>query len=220
MTRKKKAAVEEPDPPQTEIDIPPNDIIPPPTPEESISSSATDDNEWSSDVEGILRNIQSNCSVMSKLHKKRYLLLKGKLIYFRIPLIVLGSANSVFAVGLTAYLPQQTVSVINCMLSLATTIITSVELFLGIQSGMEREYVAQREFYLMAVDLYSALNLERHHRTVNGKRYLEKILSQYNKLIESSEVVRAKLVDKLLPVLEKGDDDINTVTDKNLNLNV
>jgi hypothetical protein len=178
---------------------------PPPSPasETGTDASSTDDNEWSSDVESILRNIQSNCSVMSKHHKKRYLSLKGKLIYFRVPLIILGSTNSVFAVGGTAYLPQQDVSVINCMLSLICAIITSVELFLGIQSGMERELVAQREFYLMAVDLYSALSLERHHRTVNGKRYLEKILSQYNKLIENSDVVRAKITDHLLPVIPK-----------------
>jgi hypothetical protein len=100
------------------------------------------------------------------------------------------------------------------MLSLVCAIITSIELFLGIQSNMERELVAQREFYLMAVDLYSALSLERHHRTINGKRYLEKILSQYNKLIENSEVFQHKMIDTLLPVnLEKEED----VPDKNLN---
>ena len=179
------------------------------------SLSSTDDNEWSSDVEEILKNVQINCSTMSKHHKHRYLFLKGKLIYFRIPLIILGSANSVFAVGLTAYLPQQNVSVINCMLSLVCAIITSIELFLGLQANMEKELVAQREFYLMAVDLYSALSLERHHRTINGKRYLEKILSLYNKLIENSEVFQHKMVDTLLPislpVVEDG-----THQDKNL----
>jgi hypothetical protein len=179
--------------------------------EESLST--TDDNEWSKDVEDILKNVQVNCSTMSKHHKSRYLFLKGKMIYFRVPLIILGSANSVFAVGLTAYLSQQNVSVINCMLSLVCAIITSIELFLGIQSNMERELVAQREFYLMAVDLYSALSLERHHRTINGKRYLEKILSQYNKLIENSEVFQHKMVDTLLPVsLEKDEE----VPNKNL----
>jgi hypothetical protein len=214
MARKKK---EEPTTPQTNLELTEvsneNQIT-----EENSSTTTTDENEWSSDVEAILRNVQQNCSLMSKHHKKRYLMLKGKLIYFRIPLIVLGSANSVFAVGLTAYLPQQDVSVINCMLSLVCTIITSIELFLGIQSGMEKEYVAQREFYLMAVDLYSALNLERHHRTMNGKRYLEKILSQYNKLIESSEVVRTKMEDKLLPVLSLAEDPESTMIEKNKNL--
>ena len=184
--------------------------------EVSDSSTSTDENEWTSDVERILSSVQSNCSVMSKQHKKRYLSLKGKLIYFRIPLIVLGSANSVFAVFLTQYLPQQEVSLINCMLSLTCAIITSIELFLGIQSGMERELVAQREFYLMAVDLFTTLSLQRHHRTINGKRYLEKILSQYNKLVEQSEVVRAKITDKLLPIIPKGDDQELIVLNKNL----
>ena len=197
-----------------------NDEIPPPqlledhfhtstttTPTSSNSSaSLNDDNEWSSDLETILRHIQINCSLMSKHHKKRYLLLKQKLTPFRIILIILGSANSVFAVGLTYYLPQQDVSVINCMLSLVSTIITSIELFLGIQTGMEKELVAQREFYLLAVELYTTLTLQRRHRSENGKRYLEKVLSKYNKLIENSEVINEKIADKLLPVISRIED--------------
>ena len=203
MPKKKKEPADDIPTPTEEPALP---RPPPPGSETGTDLSSTDDAEWSSDVEAILRNIQNNCSVMSKHHKKRYLFLKGKLIYFRVPLIILGSANSVFAVGLTQYLPQQDVSVINCMLSLTCAIITSLELFLGIQSGMEREMVAQREFYLLAVDLYCSLSLERHHRTVNGKRYLEKVLSQYNKLIENSDVVRAKITDHLLPVNPSGED--------------
>ena len=212
MPRKKKeeaaAAAAPAESKETETETAPSQY------EESLST--TDENEWSKDVEDILKNVQMNCSTMSKHHKSRYLFLKGKMIYFRVPLIILSSSNSVFAVGLTAYLSQQNVSVINCMLSLVCAIITSIELFLGIQSNMERELVAQREFYLMAVDLYSALSLERHHRTINGKRYLEKILSQYNKLIENSEVFQHKMVDTLLPVspLEKEEDVASP--DKNL----
>lgn len=170
------------------------------------STGTSDDNEWSSDLETILSHIQSNCSLMSKHHKRRFLLLKAKLTPFRIILIILGSANSVFAVGLTYYLPQQTVSVINCIMSLISTIITSIELFLGIQAGMEREYIAQREFYLLAVELYSQLTLQRKHRTENGTRYLEKILSKYNRLIENSDVIHEKIADKLLPVISKIED--------------
>jgi hypothetical protein len=135
---------------------------------------------------------------MSKYHKRNYLSLKGTLVYFRIPLIILGGANSVFAVGLTAYLEQQSVSLINCILSLICAIITSVELFLGIQAGMERELTSQREYYLMAVDIQSVLSLDRRHRSVNGKRYLEKILSDYNKLFSDSEVIQTTLSDKLV----------------------
>jgi hypothetical protein len=176
-------------------------IVNPPTIEiemDEVESTETDDQEWSSDIEDILQRIHDNATLMSKYHKRNYLSLKGTLVYFRIPLIILGGANSVFAVGLTAYLEQQSVSLINCLLSLICAIITSVELFLGIQSGMEKELTSQREYYLMAVDIQSVLSLDRRHRSVNGKRYLEKILSDYNKLFSDSEVIQTTLSDKLV----------------------
>jgi hypothetical protein len=165
---------------------------------DETESTETDDQEWSSDIEDILQRIHDNATLMSKYHKRNYLSLKGTLVYFRIPLIILGGANSVFAVGLTAYLEQQSVSLINCILSLICAIITSVELFLGIQAGMEKELTSQREYYLMAVDIQSVLSLDRRHRSVNGKRYLEKILSDYNKLFSDSEVIQTTLSDKLV----------------------
>lgn len=165
---------------------------------DETESTETDDQEWSSDIEDILQRIHDNATLMSKYHKRNYLSLKGTLVYFRIPLIILGGANSVFAVGLTAYLEQQSVSLINCLLSLICAIITSVELFLGIQAGMEKELTSQREYYLMAVDIQSVLSLDRRHRSVNGKRYLEKILSDYNKLFSDSEVIQSTLSDKLV----------------------
>lgn len=163
-------------------------------------SDQTDDQDWSADVEDILERIHDNSNVMSKYHKRNYLSLKGTLVYFRIPLIILGGLNSVFAVGMTRYIEQPIVSLLNCLLSLVCAIITSVELFLGIQAGMERELISQREYYLMAVDIQSVLSLERHHRSVNGKRYLDKILSDYNKLFSDSEVITTTLQDKLVAV--------------------
>ncbi|QIG59345.1 hypothetical protein [Dishui Lake virophage 2] len=165
---------------------------------DEVESNETDEQEWSADIEDVLQRIHDNATLMSKYHKGNYLTLKGNLVYFRIPLIILGGANSVFAVGLTAYLKQQSVSLINCLLSLICAIITSVELFLGIQAGMERELTSQRDYYLMAVDINSVLSLDRRHRTVNGKRYLEKILSDYNKLFSDSEVIKGRIEDKLV----------------------
>jgi len=177
--------------------------------EQESETSTTDENEWSRDVELLLDNVRENCSIMSKYHKKRYLLLKHRLIYFRIPLIVLGSVNSVFAVGLTAYLEQKDVSTINCILSLTCAIITSTELYLGINSSMERELISQRDFYLLAVDIFTILSLERKHRTINGKKYLDKTLNNYNRYIENGDVIRNKMTDKLLPIKNKSEDPDN-----------
>jgi hypothetical protein len=191
---------------------------------EDTQSDETDDQDWSADVEDILERIHDNSNVMSKYHKRNYLSLKGTLVYFRIPLIILGGLNSVFAVGMTRYIEQPIVSLLNCLLSLVCAIITSVELFLGIQSGMERELISQREYYLMAVDIQTVLSLERHHRSVNGKRYLDKILSDYNKLFSDSEVITTTLQDKLVfvegltinPKSEKIPSILETPTNNNL----
>jgi hypothetical protein len=109
---------------------------------------------------------------------------------------------------------------------LACAIITSVELFLAIQSRMEKELTSQRDFYLMAVDINSVLFLDRNHRTLNGKRYLEKILAQYNKLISDSEVLEKKIDDKLLNIdfknnqVSEKDDKINCDSPSKKNLDV
>ena len=77
----------------------------------------------------------------------------------------------------------------------------------------------------MAVDINSLLILDRRHRTFNGKRYLEKILSQYNKLIGDSEVIDRKIDDKILNIegynqISVKTDEINCDTPSNKNLNV
>lgn len=170
---------------------------------DNVSETSTDETgnlEWSSDIEDLLENIRLNCGVMSKYYKKRYMELKDLLKYYRIPLIILGSVNSVFAVGLVVYLPQKDVSVINCILSLICAVITSTELYLGISNSMEKALISQRDFYLLAVEIYTILSLEREHRSVNAKKYLDASLSQYNKFIENGDVIRKKIKDTLVQI--------------------
>ena len=57
-------------------------------------------NGWSPDLEGVLENIRQNAVIMSHEHRKNYLYLKGRLRYFKIPIIVLSAINSITAIGL------------------------------------------------------------------------------------------------------------------------
>ena len=96
--------------------------------------------EHSDDIETILDNIRRNSVELTYAHKKEYEKLKDRLVYFRLPTIVLSAINSVFSVGLAAYMKQHEVSVINCLISLACGIIVSCELYLQIEKGMANEY--------------------------------------------------------------------------------
>ena len=76
------------------------------------------ESDWSSDIEKILNDIRQNAVILSEFHNMKYFHLKSYLKYFRIPCIILSAFNSVFAVGLSSFMDQGLVSVINCIISL------------------------------------------------------------------------------------------------------
>jgi hypothetical protein len=170
-----------------------------PNSEASESSETIDD--WSNDVEHILEEINHNCGIMSSHHKQAYLFLVGQLIYFRLPLIVMSSANSILAIGLSSFVESQTtVSGINSLISLLCAIISSVELFLQIQKRSETELLSHREYYLLGIKISSMVKLQRKHRQVEGLTFLNSVMSDYTSLFESSNVDRVDIQDKLIVI--------------------
>jgi hypothetical protein len=158
--------------------------------------------DWTKDIEEVLEGIRTNSISMSEHHKKRYFYYKDKLKYFRFPLIILSALNSVFSVGLQPYMEQSQISILNCLLSLLCGIITSIELYLGLQSSMENELMTSKDFYLLGVDIFKNLHLEKNHRTKGGKVFLEEKYSDYVKLIENGNLMNKRMADSLAPIDE------------------
>lgn len=156
--------------------------------------------DWTADIEFVLENIRVNCVVLSKEHKRQYFIFKDILQYFRLPLIIISGINSIISVGLQPYVTQSIISMVTCLLALICSIIGSIELYLAIQKSMENELTAQRDYYLMSVDIYKTLSLSRDHRPVPAKDYLEKQYNSYCKLIENSNTVMKRLEDRLAPL--------------------
>jgi hypothetical protein len=167
------------------------------------ASASSINNDWSSDIENVLEQIRVNCVIMSKEHKSKYLFLKGILRYFRIPIILISSVASVASVGLQPYLDQPTISVITCLLSLTCGIIGSIELFLAIQSSMENELMASKDYYILSIEIFKVLTLDRENRSMDGKSFLETSYGTYVKLIENSNILDEKIADRLTLVTDK-----------------
>lgn len=168
----------------------------------SINRAYDPDNGWSNDIEIVLESIRHNSFVMSEHHKKNYHYFKGQLKYYKIPVIIISGLNSVIAVGLQPYLDQGIISASNCLLALLCGIIGSIELFLGISAGMESELVASKNFYLLAIQIYKTLMLDRERRPVVGRDFLEEVYSEYTKYYGSSALVTIskKTKDKLAQI--------------------
>ena len=116
---------------------------------------------------------------------------------FKIPIIILSSLNSIVAVGSQPYLEQGHISALVSGISLVVGILGSIELFMKVSENMEVELLAQREFYILSISIYKVLQLDAEKRNVDMKLFLEESFSQYQKLIENSNVVAKKVKDKL-----------------------
>ena len=159
--------------------------------------------EWSNDIESLLEEIRQNSINLSNSHKNSYFFYKKTAKYFRLPTIILSSINGVAAVGLTAYLDQQHISGLVCLLSVLIGIINSIELFLKVNDNMEIEREMSKEFYTLSIDIYKILQLERGNRQVSGLNYLEKKYNTYQKLFEQSNLIQGQLNDRLAQLPKK-----------------
>lgn len=149
------------------------------------------------DIDLLLDKIRCNCSVLSRYHQKRYLSLKSRLKFYRIPILVLSALNSVTAVGLSPYLQQNYVSLLNMSMSLIVGIIGSVEMYYGINTQMEIESNGSRDFYILSTDIYKYLSLKEEHKTELSVEFLNTSYNRYIKLVETSLVLKKKVEDKL-----------------------
>ena len=155
---------------------------------------------WTDDIDSVLNNIRINCVLLTKLHKQRYFELKSTLKYYRLPVIILNGANSIIAVGLQPYASQGAISLTTSLIALTCGIIGSIELYFGIQKRLENDMISQRDYYLLSVDIFKTLSLNRENRPIPAKDYLEKSYNTYTKLIESSSTLCRVKGDKLIPI--------------------
>ena len=167
----------------------------------SDNSSTDTQNGWSDDIEALLRDMEYNSGILSQIHKENYLSLHEYIKYFKLPIIVLSSVNSIFSVGLSVYLQQTLVSSINCLISLICGIITSIELYLGLQKKIENELLSYRNYYLLSVKINNCLKIKREHRSEqNGQLFLTDITNEYTGLFESSEIHSQNFRDRLISI--------------------
>ena len=152
---------------------------------------------WSKDIESILNKIRINSILLSDEHKNRFFYLKERLMYYRLPVIVISGISSIVSVGLQNYINQKYISITTCVLSLTCSIIGSIELYLAIQTQMENELTSLKDYYLLSIDIYKMLTLDVTNRDSDGKAYLEEKYSEYCTFIKSSNIMASNINDRL-----------------------
>jgi hypothetical protein len=146
-------------------------------------------NGWTPEIVAILDKIRMNSMKMSEYHNVQYHRYKYYFYYYcRIPLIVLSGINTFVAIGLQSYTAQSNISVINALLSLFCGVITSIEMLINLQKKMENELQSHKEYYRLALHIYKVVKLDEKDRATEGRTFLNARISDYDKLILSSNV--------------------------------
>lgn len=162
---------------------------------------------WTPKMEMILRIIRNESNILSEYHNYKYTVYKGRLRFFRVPIIILSAVNAFTAVGLQSYLQQELISVINSVLSLICGIITSLELFLNVQKKMENELLSHKDFYHLSLEIFKTITLEPEKRNIDGKAFLDDKFSLFQQLIQNSIVIDIKL----LPNINRIEDELRRI---------
>ena len=155
---------------------------------------------WNDKIENVLDNIRVNALYLSTKYKARYFSLSNSIKWYRLPIIILSGANSIIAVGLQPYIEQGTISLTNSLIALICGIIGSIELFLKINARCEADLITHKELYLLSIEIFKTLSLDRENRYTPAKEYLEQVYNDYCKIIESSNPLYQSITDKLLPI--------------------
>ena len=149
---------------------------------------------WTKEAEYILSQISEKSYNMSNTHKKNHRRHKETQKYFKIPVIILSGLNSVFSVGLTDFLEQPTISIINCLISLCCGIIASIEIYLKLSEAIQKEYEVSKAYSLLHIELSKVLLLKPKDRGTDGIEYLDNVYKRYTRLIQKSQIIIGEIM--------------------------
>lgn len=185
---------------------------------------------WHTEEEVFLENLQKQCETMYKYMLKEhhyYDRLSGK---FNIPILIISSINSLTAVGLNAFVPQEYVSVLNAVLSAGTGVLGSIQLYLKLNEKMTKATRASVGFKRISLKISREMALTREVRMTEGPAFVQDCFSEYNQILESANPIEKKL-EEFLTIKKPGDismpsspshttmnDSLRTVADKLMNL--
>ena len=144
---------------------------------------------WGTPIDSLLDKIRLNCVQLTNRHIKNHLYYKGASAYFEVPTIILSVFAGSFSVGSDPFLHQELISVVNCIISMIITILTSVKLYMKITENSSQEQELAISFKSLALDIFKTLSLPEDKRGVDGMVYLNKVYGKYINLVENSAIL-------------------------------
>lgn len=147
---------------------------------------------WSEDIIEFLNLIRKKCVELSKHHTSNFFYYKSCVNYFDVPIIIFSVFSSFISVGVKDFLDQPTISITTAGISMITTILCSIKLYLNLTSNTASELEISKEFYILALDISKMLFVPVEHRVIDQITFLNTIYNSYIVLLEKSSLIKAE----------------------------
>jgi hypothetical protein len=157
--------------------------------------------EWTDLEEDFLKKLSFQSNLYYQYYNKEYYNLSNLSRKYNIPILIISSINSLMAISMSQFMPQNIVSILNAILSATTGILGSIQLFLKINEKMSNCLIASSGFNHLSLKITKELSIERNLRSSDGKTFLNDAFNQFNQIMDKA-IPLEKKIDNLL-ILEE-----------------
>jgi hypothetical protein len=157
-------------------------------------------NYWNINHEVILNNLLNNCNKFTKEYQKNYLSLRGRLKYYRIPIIVISSFGGFLSLANSGYVPPEFnkwVSLFVGFTNLLVTVISLIENFKKIDDTMNKSYLSYMNFKKLHDELSIVMKMPQQERESNGYDVVMNLFKKYELCLNDAPVLKKHLLDAL-----------------------
>lgn len=169
---------------------------------------------WTDKEEDYLKKIHHQCNVYHLYYNKKSLRYTSLSQKFNIPILVISAVNSLVAISMPEFLNQNYVSILNGVLSLATGILGSIQLFLKLNEKLATCITVSLMFQKIGLKIGKELSIERELRVPDGKDFLMECFTEFNNAVDKCYPIDRKLPNHLLLNLSTSEK-TNTIIEMN-----
>jgi hypothetical protein len=165
--------------------------------------------EWNVREEELLRNVERQCNDLHRYYTKEYESYSRISKRFNIPILVVSAINALTAIALNDYLNQKYVSILNAVLSSATGVIGSIQLYLKLNERMANALSSSIRFRDLALSISKELSIDTKDRLTDGKTFVNKVYDEFLTVLKQGNPITKKFNNYLK--LDKDQTDIQSI---------
>lgn len=141
---------------------------------------------WLQKENDYLQNMEKQCHILHTKYTEQHSTYQSLARSFNIPIIAISALNSLAAVVLNQFIPQDYVSIVNAILSAGTGVLGSIQLYLKINEKLNNALTSASTFEKLALKISKELSIDMKDRTSEGHNFVQECYAEFTLAVEKS----------------------------------